>query len=208
MNVALQSRSALRAFFRLTAIFCVALAVIAVDSRAHAQGSDVDNFVAYLDSTVRSFRANNNGNNANGEIARCRELMGRVLDIETMAQGAVGATWDRMSAAQRGAYRAAFEARMASECARSMRAFRSKSVLRAGLRQVAGGDRMLTTGFVLEPEGERMVTWRLRGAEKALRAVDVIADGRSVVATARNEFSAVLDSSNGSVDALIASMQR
>jgi ABC-type transporter MlaC component len=53
-----------------------------------------------------------------------------------------------------------------------------------------------------------MVTWRLRGAEKTLRAVDVIADGRSAVATARNEFSAVLDSSNGNVDALIASMQR
>jgi ABC-type transporter MlaC component len=57
------------------------------------------------------------------------------------------------------------------------------------------------------------VTWRLRGRTAVppnapLRAHDVIADGSSAVATARSEFSAVLESNNGNIDALIASMQR
>jgi ABC-type transporter MlaC component len=184
----------------------VVAALVSLPALARAD-EGIDDFVEVLDNTVRTVRADGN-DGWEQTHAHCRELMGRVLDIDTMARSAVDANWERMTAHQRTAYRAAFESRMANVCVRSMRAFRSQRVILAGVRQGQGGERMATTTFVLENEGERLITWRLRDRHKPLRAVDVIADGRSVVASARSEFSAVLDSNNGDIGALIASMQR
>lgn len=208
MRDSMTEKTSLRHLMRSVHFLCIAICAAVLSLPALAQDDEaVEDFVAFLDNTVRSIHAQSDAGSTQYH-AHCHALMDRILDVDTMARSAVGAIWDRMTAQQRSSYRSAFEARISSECVRSMRAFRSQKVLLAGVRQSNGGDRMLTTGFVLENELERMVTWRLRGATQPLRAVDIIADGRSAVATARNEFLAVLESNNGNVDALIASMQR
>jgi ABC-type transporter MlaC component len=196
----------------MLSVIAIAASALIAAVPARAQDEEVDDFVATLDAIVQSIDAQDDDGTAR-EIARCRELVSRILEIETMARIAIGVTWERMSTQQKAAYRGAFETRMASLCVRSMRAFRSQKVILAGTRPTSNGERMVTTNFLLKNNGERLVTWRLRGRTAVppntpLRAHDVIADGSSAVATARSEFSAVLESNNGNIDALIASMQR
>jgi ABC-type transporter MlaC component len=52
-----------------------------------------------------------------------------------------------------------------------------------------------------------MIGWRMRGGD-ASAAVDVIWEGNSAVAKARNDFAAVLQGANGDVDALIGFMRK
>jgi len=61
---------------------------------------------------------------ANGDaaqvVAGCREFLGRVLNLETMARAVTEGAWERMSGAQREAYQGAFADRLAAECARAL----------------------------------------------------------------------------------------
>jgi ABC-type transporter MlaC component len=95
---------------------------------------------------------------------------------------------------------------MTTECVRVTRENPAGKVTLAGVRTVSGGDRLVTTRF--DGEGSRTVTWRVRGSGSRLKAVDVIADGRSAVSSARQEYARVLESNHGNVDALIAFMHK
>jgi ABC-type transporter MlaC component len=93
---------------------------------------------------------------------------------------------------------------MTSECIRVTRENQAEKVTLAGVRTASGGDRLVTTRF----DSGRLVTWRVRGSSSRVKAVDVIADGRSAVLSARQEYARVLESNQGNVDALIAFMHK
>ena len=72
-----------------------------------------------------------------------------------------------------------------------------------------GHDQLAITNVVAGSESGRQVAWQLRkGGSLGWRAVDVIVASRSFVISAREEYSAVLTSNQGDVDALIAFLRR
>jgi ABC-type transporter MlaC component len=133
--------------------------------------------------------------------------MSHLMDVDLMARAAVKDAWDHMTTQQRNSYRSAFQEKIVSECLRVTRENKAEKVTLAGVRAVAGDDRLVTTRFGGEGEGGRVVTWRVRGGSH-VRAVDIVANGRSAVLSARQEYSRVLESNRGNVDALIAFMQK
>ena len=173
---------------------------------ARAQGeAAVHDFVAALDRQLHVIRADT------GEAAirtACRGLPGRILDVDAMARAAVRDKWGAITPSQRSAYRAAFHDRMLSVCARLVRDYHGDKITLLGVRSAEGGDRLATIRLGADEENGRMVTWRLHGTGGSLKAIDVISDGRSAVSTARNEYSAILDSNNGNFDALIDFLRR
>jgi ABC-type transporter MlaC component len=168
--------------------------------------SAIRDFVAYIGNSIRSMHAQDQAH-AQRTPDRCGDFLSRVLDIETMTRTAATDVWDRMSPTQRRSYRAAFQARLVTECLRAVRRYRGEQITLAGIRSNAQGERLATVRFSLPDEPGRMVTWRLRGSDRP-RAVDVITDGRSTVIAAREEQAAVLRSTNGDIDAMIQSMHR
>jgi ABC-type transporter MlaC component len=110
-----------------------------------------------------------------------------------------------MTPSQRTAYGAAFDDRVLVKCAAIIGDYHGDKIVLMGVRPAGGGDLLATTRFG-SSEAARMVTWRLRNGEK--RVVDVIGQGGSAVASARNEYAAVLQSNNGDIDALIAFLRK
>jgi ABC-type transporter MlaC component len=164
---------------------------------AGAQGNAaIDEFVTLLSEQMRA---------SGGGIAACRGLADRVLDLPAMARAAIGERWGAMTPSQRTAYGAAFDDRVLVKCAGIIGDYHGDKIVLMGVRPAGGGDLLATTR--LGPsEADRMVTWRLRNGEK--RVIDVIGRGGSAVASARNEYSAILQSNNGDIDALIAFLRR
>ena len=148
---------------------------------------------------------------ANGDaaqvVAGCRDFLGRVLNLETMARAVTEAAWERMSVAQREAYQAAFADRLASECARALADYKGEAITLAGVRSTPDGDKLAT--LRVGAEDAKMIAWRLRDAgSDTWAAVDVIWEGHGAIAKARAEFAAGLQAANGDIDALIGHMRR
>jgi ABC-type transporter MlaC component len=193
-----------------TAIFVRILGVLAFLSAATSARSEpmVDTFVARLDESMRSIHAQANGN-ADLTRAGCRDLLSRLLALDVMARATVSDTWDKMTDSQRDTFRSAFAERMASECVRSFVDYDGDAIALVGVRSPQDGDKLATVRFGSEDNDSKRITWRLRQVDgETWRAVDVISEGRSAVLTAQDEFAAVLQSNNGDVEALIASMRK
>jgi ABC-type transporter MlaC component len=164
-----------------------------------ARGQDnaaIDEFVTLLDEQMRA---------SGGGIAACRGLAERVLDLPAMARAAIGERWAGMTPSQRTAYGAAFDQRVLVKCAGIIGDYHGEKIVLMGVRAAGGGDLLATTRLGSNEAG-RMVTWRLRSGEK--RVVDVIGQSGSAVASARTEYSAILQSNNGDIDALIAFLRK
>ena len=180
------------------------------ESRAElsAQTSpSVDEFVAKLDSTTRAIHENSK---KDATLVRegCRKLLSETLNLDAMAQAANVEIWEKMTAPQRNLFRVAFEHRMIGNCVRQFGTYVGESLKLAGVRTADDGH-LLATVLVGSQDDAKLVTWRLYNfGPRDWRAVDVIAEGRSVVSDARMEYAAVLQSVNGDIEALIAIMQK
>jgi ABC-type transporter MlaC component len=179
---------------------------LAIPTSAQSQGA-IDAFVHEIGDSLRAIQAQANGNAAQ-LLAGCREFLGRALNLEAMAHAASEETWERMSATQRDGYEAAFAQRLARECARELAGGRSGAVTLAGVRTTQDGDKLATLR-VGDADNVRMIAWRLREAgEDKFVATDVIWEGHSAIAKARDDFAATLQGTHGNIDALIEMMRK
>jgi ABC-type transporter MlaC component len=191
-------------------LIAAGLVISAVGPSLPAQQADaaIEQFVAFLDQSLHAIhvQAQTEGG---GIHAGCRDLMLRILDLDGMGRAAAAAAWDKMTQSQRSAYQPAFERRLLSDCARPIRDYRGEPVALAGVRSADDGERLVAVRLGSENDPSRIITWRVRGeAVGTLKAVDIIVDGRSTVINMRNEFSAVLESQNGDIDALVEFLRK
>jgi len=167
----------------------------------------VEGFVSDLSQGMQAIRAQMDAPETH-RLERCRALMNRMLELDAMARSVASGIWEKMQASQRTAFRAAFETRMAANCVRAARDYNGAPIWLAGVRPAGEQEYLVTVGVGLAAGGERMVTWRLRNVAGRIRAVDIIADGRSVVAAERSEYAAILRSNDENIDASIVSLKR
>lgn len=183
-----------------------AVGVPAVPASAQPQAS-IEAFVGEIGDGLRAIRARANGDAAQ-ILVGCRDFLHRVLNLDTMARAASEEAWNQMSASQREGYQAAFAGRLASECARELADDKGDAIALAGVRTTQDGDKLATIR-VGAADNARMIAWRLRAAgEDKYVATDVIWEGHSAIAKARDEFAAVLQGAHGDVDAAIESMRK
>lgn len=196
----------LRGLTKLLLVF-LSTATMSGCSVAIAQDDgSVREFLAYVRSTIHVSHDEADIGETRAR-KRCQEFTVRYMEMDEMARSAAAAIWSQMSAQQRAAYRSAFEARMLATCLRAVREFRGKELTLLGVRRTERGDKLVTTRVSLDERQGRMIVWRFRDGGSQLRAVDIISDGRSTVAAAREEYAAVLESRNGDVDAFIQTIR-
>jgi ABC-type transporter MlaC component len=168
--------------------------------------STVEAFIARLDSATRAIREKSNDSAAMRE--GCHALLNELLDLNVMTRATNSEIWDQLTPTQQNLLRAAFEQRMVSACMRQFANYEGDSMQLAGIKSAPGGETLATVRLGTRDDG-KLVTWKLQHTSSPmLRAIDVIAEGRSAVSDARTEFAAVLQSANGDIEALIAFMQK
>ncbi|GEM_PF-4320341 len=186
---------------------CVLAVFIVVPAMARADPPAAD-FVAGWEARVRAVHASLSGDAALA-LGHCREFVAAMLDLDTMAHAAAAANWARMSAAQRAAYRNAFDDRIAEECVRRVGDYDGERFEIMGMRLTSDGERIVIASLGPPATSHRTIAWRLRpAAGGGLRAVDVIIEGRSQLAEARDDFARVLANNRDDIDASIAALRQ
>ena len=178
---------------------------LALPLGARAQ-APIDAFVAKVTEGISGIHAQAGGDAAK-TLAGCGDFLGRVLNLPAMAKTAARDGWEQMSAEQHAAYEKAFAQRLAAECARELAKYNGEPITLAGVRNMAGGDKLATIRLG-PPENARMIAWQLRGPNDALAAVDVIFEGHSVMIKAHDDFLGVLRANHGNIDAVIESLRK
>jgi ABC-type transporter MlaC component len=134
---------------------------------------------------------------------RVRHLLARSFDIAGMARAALGPAWDTASAAERRAFRDAFEERIVNAFLRRTRSESKVSMVFVGARPGTHGHQLAATRLIFPERPEQTWIWRLRPAGSSWRVVDLLVDGRSTLTAEREEYARVLAFHRGDLAALI-----
>jgi phospholipid transport system substrate-binding protein len=133
-------------------------------------------------------------------------LVVRALDLEFILEGAVGAAWAALPADQQAALRVAFQRYTIAKYVANFEDFSGERF--ELLPPAAGGDPVVRVRIVPgSPDGRAHVLgYVMRQTADGWKAVDVTADGISVVAVQQAEFRAVM--AMGGIAHLLARLQQ
>lgn len=164
-------------FAALTAAPCTALAA------TDPAGAQIESFYTALNSATR---------NGGVPAAKLRALVEQAFNLPIMAQLAVGASWSSMSSAEQSAVGASLGRYVAARYAREFDGKQTTVV--DPTVQARGDDRLVKSELRQKGETPTRLYYRLRQYGGVWRAIDVYADGISVVATERADFASSLTS--------------
>ncbi|MCH9054206.1 MAG: ABC transporter substrate-binding protein, partial [Proteobacteria bacterium] len=137
-----------------------------------------------------------------------RELLSENFDLDTIGRFVLGRSWRAATPAQRRQYATLFRTFFLETYAVRFEALRETIFTRAGddadrifgalrvriiqVRRVNERDSLVTTEIGLPGRAPLHVGYRVRAGNGALKIVDVIAEGLSLLVTRRSEFAAVV----------------
>ena len=141
--------------------------------------------------------------------ARLVALLDQVVDFDSIGQFCLGRFWRLATPAQRGAYLAAFRAVVMRNVTSRMGTY-SQGTARIDIGQpTRQGDAVGVPTTVTRPGTAPLrLVWVVGTAGGTPRLVDLVAEGVSLRLTQRSDYTSFIDRNNGSIDALVAAMQR
>lgn len=134
----------------------------------------------------------------------CARSSASLMDLDAVVKVSAEDVRDRMTPAQRDAYRGAALGWIIRRCVQENRDNKGENPQVMGVRRGESGDRLLALKTETPPH---FVIWRLRGDEKP-RVVDVVMDGVSMALTLRDETNALLGQDDKDIDAMIKALAR
>lgn len=138
---------------------------------------------------------------------RFRVLLNQGFDVPYIAQFVLGRYWPTATPPQQKEYLELFEKLIVNAYADRFRQYSGETLEVAGSRDEGGSDLFVETQIV-RPSGPPVaVAWRVRGAGKGMRIIDVVVEGVSMSATQRSEFASVIQSSGG-IDGLLKALRQ
>ena len=129
------------------------------------------------------------------------------IDFEAFAQATLGAHWSSASDSERQEFLRVLRDLLVNEIVRRAARRDPGSLEYLSHRSLANGDQLLSTRRVSSNDRATIVDWRLRRAGSTLRIVDIVVDGWSVMASARQDFAGQLNLNGGSVAVLTATLR-
>jgi phospholipid transport system substrate-binding protein len=169
------------------------------------------------DESVRAFVARVNEASmsfyATGSVAdarfRCRELLAWAFDVPAMGRQALGKAWYSATESERKDYMQAFEQLLVTAYLRRMRA-PGTTLTFLGHRPPIDGDRLAASRRSVsgKPEFDQIWIWRMRPEGQSWRIVDLLLDGSSALNSEAEDYADILESNNGDIRVLIASMRK
>ena len=132
-----------------------------------------------------------------------RRLLQDHFDLALIGRFVLGKHWRRMPPGQRELYLAHFEDYVVALTTRRLARFTDETIELGRARPTGKAD-MVVASRIIRSEGAAVrLDWRLRPYGGDWRIIDVVVEGVSQALTQRNEFDAVIRSSDGGVDHLL-----
>jgi phospholipid transport system substrate-binding protein len=180
----------------------LALAALARPARADAVGQ-AQAFVAGLAGELQQLV--NSGRSEAQMYAAFEGILARYGDMPAVAASVLGPPWRGASAAEKQAFVAAFQRYLARKYGRQFREYRNARIVVTGARDAGRAGVLVQTRVVRPGQEDIAVDWQVSAHSGSPRAVNLIIEGVSLLASERTEIGARLEAA-GSVAALIGEL--
>ena len=188
-------------------MFAAAAAVAGMFFATPSAASGPDEFVRI---TGKQAFSSLGGEISNVERARrFRKILTQSFDFPTIAKFVLGRYWRIANKKQRGEYVVLFEDFIVQAYAHRFKDLSGKEFIVKQSRKLTARDMLVLSEVVIAPGKPPIrVNWRVRGPNNQYRVIDVVVEGISMSVTQRDEFAAVIRSSGGKVEGLLAALRK
>lgn len=140
--------------------------------------------------------------------ARFRSLFVNNFDLPEICKLVLGRYWRSASAEQRAEFQKLFEDVQVYTWTRRFKEYSGETLDISGVETEASGDFMVVSQIRRQNLGPINLSWRLHQEAGVFRVIDIIVEGASMILTYRSDYSGVLASQGGKLDALLGSMRQ
>lgn len=192
-----------RSFFMTAAVAALSLRVPA----AWAADDEARKFIQKMADTAMNTVAVkdlSDGDRAN----RFRELFVDNFDLPEICKLVLGRYWRPATDLQRGEFQKLFEDIQVYTWTRRFKEYSGETLDISGVEADSSGDTMVVSQIRRQNLAPINVSWRVRKDGSVLRIVDIIVEGASMILTYRSDYSGVLASQGGKLDALLGIMRQ
>jgi phospholipid transport system substrate-binding protein len=137
--------------------------------------------------------------------AAVRSRMRAMFDVETMAQGVLAQVWSKASVADRREFTDVMFDQIARGLIRRIGP-NPEALEYLGDRKIGENDVLAMSRLTVGPSVVNL-DWRMRRREAGFRVLDVLINGRSIMASRREDYAARLAANGNSVQALTTSLR-
>ena len=185
----------------------VVVGLIGLGLPGHALGAGPDDFVRLTGAKTLSSLGPELSSKDRAQ--QFRAILKEAFDLATIARFAMGRYWRTASKEQRHEYVMLFEDFVVQAYANRFKGLGATKFRITKTRKLSGRDTLVTTEIVHQVTKPPVrLSWRVRGSEQSFKVIDVIVEGVSMLVTQRDEFAAVIRSSGGKIDGLLAALRR
>jgi phospholipid transport system substrate-binding protein len=149
----------------------------------------------------------NSGRSESQMYAAFEGILARYGDMPAVAASVLGPPWRGASGAQKQAFVAAFQSYLARKYGRQFREYRNARIEVVGARDAGRAGVLVQTRVVRPGQEDIAVDWQISARSGSPKAVNLIIEGVSLLASERAEIGAVLEAQRGSVDGVIAQLR-
>ncbi len=163
----------------------------AAPARAATEASDPQGFVEHLGGEVVGILKSPDVKVSDRQ-RRFQTLFVQTFDAPTIGRFVLGQYWQKTSEDQRRSYLELFTDYVAAIYAVQFSHYEGQTFKTTGVQPIAGGDNAVEAEIEGSGKAPIKVTFRVRREGDALRIVDVMVEGVSLIVTKRDEFASVL----------------
>jgi phospholipid transport system substrate-binding protein len=186
------------------ALAFAALFITSAPSRA--QDGDAAAFIAQLaEQAVAKLTAPNITQTERRD--RFRQIFNESFDVKAIARFALGRYFRGASEAEQAEYYSLFEELMVQVYAVRFTQYAGETLRVTGTRPGPDGDQVVSSELVRTKGSPIQVRWRVHRDESGPKVNDIVVEGVSMILTHRDDFTAVIQRSNGKMEGLLASLR-
>lgn len=136
-----------------------------------------------------------------------RRLLIERFDVPRIGRFVLGRYWRKATSGQRTEYNRLFEDMIVATYSRRLENYAGETLKVGGARQINEKGVAVSSRILRAGGAPIVVEWRLRRGRDSWRIVDVVVEGVSMALTQRSEFKAVVSSSGGRIEGLLAKLR-
>lgn len=141
---------------------------------------------------------------------KLRDLFGRIVDTDWIARFVIGASWRKMSDAEQTDYLTTYRAFLIKHYTQNFSDYTEGTTFKvARVRKIGADGKQFLVSIIINRKGQQPVNldYRIRKDDESLyRAIDILVEGVSLLATQRSEFNSVIQ--RDGVDRLISLLKK
>lgn len=171
------------------------------------QAMPADEFVQQISKKAFTSLGDENLNDAE-RVERFRVLLNEAFDMKRIGRFVLGRHWRTASDLEKSEFQDLFEKFIVQAYANRFRDLTNKKLVVIGSKELSAKESLVPSKIEIPGQPSVNVNWKVRDNKGVQKIVDVTVEGISMSVTQRDEFSAVIRQTGGTVSGLNKALKR